>query len=270
MRFKKESWKPLLPNKTYYPFFISNLGNIIYLSRFGYFKDVKQYEYKDTGRLVAPILIKTDKNKLGYKSNHLYVDMLVCRTFLGGYYKRRSILHKDDNLKNNKLKNLKWKYGFTNGIDYKYINELNDSLMTEENVLLKNYLITKNIKFIYDIIGKHKNLIYHIFSDYKLYNEYKNFMSEFPLKLKTIIDDGKVKPHHKGDKYNIDCVITIIKVNVRLEIKKFFINKNDKIVNYNDLVTSKPLHLLNKFNDLISDNQTISEEIEEMFKNYCN
>jgi hypothetical protein len=262
-KFFKEKWVVLNIENPYHQYYINTKGDIIYLDRHGRFKYTKKREYRDTGYLVTKIRVKDETKERGYRESEMRIDRLVCQTFIGGYYKRRKILHKDGDIKNNNLKNLKWQYGFPNGVDYNYLRKLKDDYLTEENKLLKKYFLSNDVKYIYEIFWKNKGLLYCIFSDYKLYDEFDNFMLEYPMVIKKYLDEGKIMPAIKHHVYNKDNVVNLIKLLARLRIKTFFKEKGNV---YNDKIYNNGISL--NESDFEYKELTLEEEILEMFSEY--
>jgi hypothetical protein len=271
---KGELWKPienLYDDFKLRNYFISNYGRVFFLNGKGTFREVNpEINVRNKRHIVR---LYNYENK----SREVLLDRLVLQVWVGGFYKRREVLHKDGNIYNNKLSNLKWKHGFDNGIDLKYLSSLKDDLLTEGNKSVKHYLLSSDIKYLYELINKNKGLFYLIFKENNILSSYEDFIKELPFIFKEHLDKGRLKPAHIGSKYDKDDADKFIRVMVRVYVNKLKIEvaKNSETKNnkgeYMDFDRKIDLsRIVDMVNFEIEDYDNIEDEVTAMFDSYSN
>lgn len=188
-----ERWKPM-PDLSDGSYFVSDLGRIMRLNANGIFNENKTHLFEN--EYYVRIETEGEKRKL---HKRIKVGRLVLRYFVGGNRERRRYAYIDGCKSNCRLDNLRWKSGFVDEVDFNYLSKLNTYKMTSESIVVKDFLITKNVGSIIELIQSKEKLIRYI--DYTInckYFQHNDYM-DFVLLIIDRVNNGGFKP--KENKY---------------------------------------------------------------------
>ena len=191
LRFQSdERWRNMkdLSDGSYY---ISDKGRVMRLNPYGIFSEIGRHQFE--GAWYVTIEYKNDKKTTNKRHN---IARLVLNHFVGGDSPsgRRRFIYLDSNKINCRLSNLRWKNGFANGVDFWYLRKVKDSSLNKDDKIVKKFLLTDDIKALFELIFKKENLIKSI--DFKSgceYFEYNDFM-DFVMIIRDRILEGGYKP----------------------------------------------------------------------------
>lgn len=181
---KETSWEIFVEIKGYkYPYFVSNFGRV----RKGNNKFLKVSTIKNSDGLYVS-LRNNENEKRPFRL--ISLAALVLQTFQGGYSKNRKILYKDGNKENCRYNNLEWMYGFNGEIDLTNLGEL-----SSDDKLVVNYMKTKDMKYIYDLVHDNRRLIWLIAKRRRATSYFDDVKIDLFISLKSVFDDGRYKPN---------------------------------------------------------------------------
>ncbi|MDB0600716.1 hypothetical protein PL373_06065 [Tenacibaculum maritimum] len=184
----KERWRQML-NVSDGTYFVSDFGRIMRLNPRGIFNEIKLHVFDN--ELYAP-LEHSDKNR---KNNRKYrVAKLVLKYFAGGNKSSRHIKFLDNNKLNTKLSNLRYKTGFINEIDYKYISKIDGYKTCDSSRIVIRYLFTEKPEKLIKLIQTFKSYIMKCDRNWKVgYFTHYQYM-DFVLDVIEDIKSGGFKP----------------------------------------------------------------------------
>jgi len=216
-----ESDEIFIENKNFeIPYFVSNYGRV----------------KKDDGFILKPMMVKGSnglfvnlryKTKKKYTTKVISLAALVLDSFQGGYAKNRKVVYRDNNKKNCKLENLKWKYGWNGQIDLLTI-DFND--LDKDNKLIYNYLSTGDMMSIQKVIINHEGIIKIICYEKGGIYYFEDAKIDLFLTLKKIFDSGRYKP---GNNRIVPLLSVIIKTYIRdIKVKNLEIEVHENTEYY--------------------------------------
>lgn len=184
-------------------YFISSEGRVSKLTHQGIFTEVKSYF--DSTDLKVPLYGKSNTKQSKYR-----VSRLVMTYFVGGYYNRRIIGFKNDNRHDCSLRNLYWFSGFTNHIDYNYLKTLKHSTLSDRDIQVVNYLLTKDVKYLFNLVNDCAHLLRKVVSNKQGFFNISENISTIVLDLSDVLLSGKYKPLSNRIKYKTQCVFSVL------------------------------------------------------------
>ncbi|WP_272149110.1 hypothetical protein [Tenacibaculum aiptasiae] len=202
-------------------YFVSTEGRVMRLTINGLFRIINPI-IKDKGK--ALIITLEDHSK--GKQHQFRVASLVLSHFLGGYYKRRNFSFKNNNPLDCRLKNLYWSCGFDNGVDYDYISNLKMRYIGENDKKVVEFLRTKKIQIIYDLVELNKHKLNKGLINKNLRYDVNGNISTITLTLYDSLLEGKYKPVSNKVTYKKVDFLTFLIGTVCLLASKEMIYKN--------------------------------------------
>lgn len=239
-------------------YFIANTGEIYRQWENNLYRYIGEFSTSAKGIKFINLPIKNARNR---HTTRLQVDRLVLKYFNKGYVKCRHIKYIDGDYSNCALSNLKWKCGFNGDIDKEYIINIIPLLQDADEKLVAQYLLTRDERFVLNIIRNHKGLLYLILKDYRKTFYYKEILTDLVVKFLRVLDEGRYKPQIRG---NVSLYLKrMLKREIVLIIRNEVLFK--RIDNVERIETK---HFIYNDDNLIGDNcSSIEDEIYEMFLN---
>lgn len=241
-------------------YFVSNKGRVKHETKTGLERKTNIKIDKYGNPYIYLTYYRNDKRC----TTHRTVASLVLEAFVGGYYKKRPIKFKDGNIKNVRLTNLSWEYGFQGNINESYVENLVDCNLSEEDKYLKYFLLTDKFKYIKKLVMRNAGLYYTMFVDYRIQKHFNDYINEFTFYIYKWAKEGRLKPLE-----NSHLLYTFLKRRVRFDTKKIV----QKKVGENEVLTDKNylFQYENKghITEIYGDYEDIGDEISEMFSNLC-
>jgi len=187
IKIMEENWVKIKLD-TEFNYEVSDLGRIRILETPS---KTKYYKTFVGGTGVLLVSIKKSKGKSVLK----YVNKLVLSSFYGGYYKQRKVKHINGLLEDCRLDNLEWGSGFKKGICLSSVKKIKNNDLDLEGIDIKDYLLTKNLNHLQNIINRSRGLWYVVLRDYKCGYLVEDFMSEILITIKHRVDNGVFTPY---------------------------------------------------------------------------
>lgn len=196
-----ERWRNMskISDGTYY---VSDKGRIMRLNAHGIFNEIGKHLFEKAWY----VGIAYDNGKrIIYKRHN--IARLVLQHFTGGdsASNRRRFVYVDGNKSNLRLSNLRWKTGFAKGVDFWYLRKLKNSSLNADDRIVKSFLLTDDIKSLFNLLLKKEGLLRSI--DYKRkcgYFEFNDY-TDFILLIRDRILAGDYKPsrtnYYKPNKF---------------------------------------------------------------------
>mgnify|MGYP003603480102 FL=1 len=216
---------------------------------------------KSSQRLISPrkeCICLTEKSGRRVQIKHV---SLLLHSFYGGYFKRRQYTIKNSS-KPLHIKNVKWKEGFGEHIDFEYLDNLNLKKLNFENKCVWQYYYTYDCNYLIKVIDKNKGLYYSIFKYWKILPYFNDFYNDFKAKFAEFVNSGHVVPEEDSQRLN---------VYLKKLVKFYAMTIISKKVKRNSVFTSN----VETFSDNIRVNllydledkeyEDLDEEIEDMF-----
>lgn len=189
--FKNERWVQMkdLADGTY---FISDFGRVSRLNPQGIFHEIKQSFFCKS--YYVSIEIEGKEKKVHTRKR---VGKLVLKYFVGGAIEKRRYIHLDGDKSNNRLDNLRWRKGFIDDIDFKYLSEINVSKMSDESIIVRNFLISEEVEDVFKLLKDYESLLRY--KDYMNNTKYfkNNDFIGFCLIIIDRLKEGQFKPNIK-------------------------------------------------------------------------
>lgn len=232
-----------------YNYIISENGEV-------YKVDLRTKKNKKVVPQKGHIRLKTKEDK--YIS--VKTPYLLAGAFYGGYLPKRKVFFKRVN-KELHINNIVWAQGFEKGVDYKELALLNVDNLTEENKNIRLYLLTKDFKYLNNIIDNNKALYYTIFKDNMVEKYYNQFIDDLRVKIFKMAEAGLLKPEEHSNK---------IKAFFRLVCKYYIFNiftKNGQSKKEVEFKDYKETNLSYEFEE---DFDNLEDEIGDMFNYFSN
>lgn len=191
---KDERWIQMkdLSDGSYY---ISDFGRVSRLNPQGIFHEIKQSFFCKS--YYVSIEIEGKDRKVHTRKR---VGKLVLNYFVGGVGSvsdKRRYIHLNGDKSNCRLTNLRWRKGFIDDVDFKFLSEINATKMSEESIIIRNYLITEDVKPIFELLKEYESLLrYKDFMNNTKYLKNNDFIG-FCLIIIDKLKEGKFKPNVK-------------------------------------------------------------------------
>jgi hypothetical protein len=184
----KERWRAI-PNLSDGSYFVSDFGRVMRLNTRGIFNEVKAQVFEDELYVPIEFLIKNRMNNKKYR-----VAKMVLKHFAGGSAKGRRICFIDRNKLNPKLSNLRYKTGFIEGIDYKYIGKIDGYKVCDASRVVIRFLFDEKPKKLIELISSFEPYIKKCNTVWKVdyFNHYDYI--DFVLDVIEDIKKGGFKP----------------------------------------------------------------------------
>ncbi|PKH51888.1 hypothetical protein CXF68_14865 [Tenacibaculum sp. Bg11-29] len=181
---KYERWKRIqhLADKSY---FISDLGRVMRFNNHGIFT-------RFTTKIIKGHL------SVYFHKQSIRVGKLILKYFTGSKnIDHRIYIYLDKNPNNCTLNNIRWRKGFIDKVDVEYLTKLPVNRLCEENILVKNFLLTNDAKNIFTLLDKYKKLVTYLdYANKTFYLRYNDYMS-FCLIIIERLQAGEYKPNIK-------------------------------------------------------------------------
>jgi len=179
---KKISWNGIVDG-----YYISEYGVVFRKLVSGKYKPLKPKKNRQKRNVV---LLKTVENK--YRA--VLVSSIVMEHFIGGYYKKRKMVHIDGDLNNCSISNLKWARGFEMSIDNSYFKTIDTLNFRLDDKLAVNYMLNGGLDKLYNILELNRGIVYIITKNrwfLRYLDEVKNIAVD---KLERWMASGRYKP----------------------------------------------------------------------------
>ncbi|MDB0601097.1 hypothetical protein PL373_08045 [Tenacibaculum maritimum] len=122
---------------------------------------------------------------------------MVLKYFVGGAIERRRVVHLNNDLSDCRLSNLRWRKGFIDDVDYKFLSEINTSKMSNNSLVVRDFLITEDIKPLFDLLKDYEKLLrYKDYLNNTYYLKNNDFIG-FCLIIVDRLKEGQFKPNIK-------------------------------------------------------------------------
>jgi hypothetical protein len=215
----------------------------------------------DKKRLVSPrggYICLTEESGRRVQIKHI---SLLLHSFYGGYFKRRKFKIRNSQ-KPLHIKNVKWKEGFGQHIDFEYLDNLNVDKLNFENNCIRQYYYTDDARYIIKVLDKNKGLYYEIFKYWHILPYFNDFYEDLKIKFLERANSGLLIPEENSHRLN---------VYLKRTVKFYAMTIIDKKVKSNQIFTNGA----NEFSDNIraslmydiedKDYEDLEDEIGDMF-----
>lgn len=212
-------------------YFISSFGRVMRLNKQGVFHEIKKALFCKS----IYVSIEFNRgNSISYSRKR--VGKLVLKYFVGGATQNRRYVHLDGDIKNCKLKNLRWKKGFISDIDIEYLSKLPNEKLNNKSLIVKDFLLTNDAKNIFSLLESYKRILKYIDvmnkTNYLKSNDYMSFCLIVIEEIKT----GGFKPNVEGkETISFDNYIKNLFRNISYNNRKtreFNLFENSKEIGY--------------------------------------
>lgn len=185
----KERWRQMkdISDGSY---FVSDYGRIMRLNPRGIFNEISPHIFDNE------FYIPVEHNYKGRKNcnKRIRVAKMVLKYFAGGSKDNRFITFLDGDKCNPKLSNLRYRTGFINGIDYKYLGKIDGCKVCDSSRIVIRFLFTEKPEKLIKLIASFKNYILKLDSVWSVgyFNHYEYI--DFILDVIDDIKKGGYKP----------------------------------------------------------------------------